>query len=482
MTKLISLFAFFLLTASSHAQSLKLLYLGDNGHHQPRVRFQQLQPVMKQRGIELTYTDQMKDLNPATLKDYAGLVVYANIDAISKEQAEALLNFVAEGKGFIPLHCASYCFRNNDEVVKLIGAQFKSHGTGTFRTVQAKVDHPILKDFQSFESWDETYVHTKHNEVDRTVLEYRPLTPNPSPREGEGNQKEPWTWVRTHGKGRVFYTAWGHDERTWAHPGFQNLVERGIRWACNADMSKVPAYFNAPEMTKKRTDVAPFEYMPAKVPFYPPSKTWGAQTEPQSTMQKPLSPEESLKHYVTPVGFEMKLFASEPLIQGKPICMNWDEQGRLWLVETLDYPNEKKPEGQGRDRIVILEDTDGDGVADKRTVFVEGLSIPTSIAFAHGGVIVHQAPHTLFFKNEGDKAGSKQILFTGWGVQDTHAGPSNLQYGLDGWYYGAVGYSGFNGTVNGERLRFGQGFYRFKLNQAPLSPQGRGAGGEGNCF
>jgi len=144
MTKLISLFTILLLTTNAHAQSLKLLYLGDNGHHQPRVRFQQLQPVMKQRGIELVYTDQMKDLNPATLKDYAGLVVYANIDNISKEQADALLTFVAEGKGFIPLHCASYCFRNNDDVVKLIGAQFKSHGTGTFRTVQAKLDHPVV--------------------------------------------------------------------------------------------------------------------------------------------------------------------------------------------------------------------------------------------------------------------------------------------------------------------------------------------------
>ncbi|MBL8821436.1 MAG: ThuA domain-containing protein [Planctomycetia bacterium] len=482
MTKLISLAALLLLATASYAQNLKLLYLGDNGHHQPRVRFHQLAPVMKARGIELVYTDQMKDLNPATLKEYAGLVVYANIDAISKEQAEALLSYVAEGKGFIPLHCASYCFRNNDEIVKLIGAQFKSHGTGTFRTVQAKVDHPILQGFTSFESWDETYVHSKHNEANRTVLEYRPLTPNPSPRGGEGNQMEPWTWVRTHGKGRVFYTAWGHDERTWGHPGFHNLVERGIRWACGSnDLSNVISYADAPKMTAKRTDVAPFEYVPAKVPFYPPSKTWGVTTEPLPKMQKPLSPEESLKHYVHPVGFEMKLFASEPLIQGKPICMNWDEQGRLWLAETIDYPNEKKPEGQGRDRLVIFEDTDGDGVADKRTVFVEGLSIPTSIAFAHGGVIVHQAPHTLFFKNNNDKAGPKQILFTGWGVQDTHAGPSNLQYGLDGWFYGSVGYSGFRGEVNGEQLRFGQGYYRFKLDPVPLSG-GTGARGDGEAM
>ena len=82
-----------------------------------------------------------------------------------------------------------------------------------------------MKGFRAFESWDETYVHTKHNEKDRTVLEYR----------AEGDGKEPWTWVRTQGKGRVFYTAWGHDQRTWGNPGFQELVERGIRWAVGQD-------------------------------------------------------------------------------------------------------------------------------------------------------------------------------------------------------------------------------------------------------
>ena len=73
-----------------------------------------------------------------------------------------------------------------------------------------------MKGFDGFESFDETYVHTKHNDKDRTVLEYRV----------DKKTKEPWTWVRTHGKGRVFYTAWGHDERTWGNPGFQDLVER----------------------------------------------------------------------------------------------------------------------------------------------------------------------------------------------------------------------------------------------------------------
>ncbi len=435
---------------------LKILFLGDNGHHQPALRFRQLAPVMAARGIELTYTDKVESLNPKTLAGYDGLIIYANTTTITPDQEKALLDYVAGGKGFIPLHCASYCFLNSPKYIELVGAQFKSHQTGTFRTIIAEPDHPVMKGFKGFESWDETYVHTKHNEKDRSVLEYRQ----------EGDRKEPWTWVRTHGKGRVFYTAWGHDERTWGNPGFQNLVERGIRWACGGDPSVVPPFSDHVEMTKVAKDVKPFQYKEANVPFYPPSTRWGVTGENIKKMQLPLEPAESMKHIVHPVDFELKLFASEEQFGGgKPICMNWDERGRLWVAVTMDYPNEMQREGQGRDRILILEDSDGDGRADKVTVFADKLSIPTSLVFAHGGVIVQQAPHTLFLKDTDgdDKADVRQVLFTGWGTQDTHAGPSNLRYGLDNWYYGIVGYSGFSGTVAGERVRFGQGFYRFKV-------------------
>jgi putative membrane-bound dehydrogenase-like protein len=436
-------------------RTLKVLFLGDNGHHQPALRFRQLQPVLARRGIDLVYTDKVEALNPKSLAGYDALLVYANTTAISPEQEKALLDFVASGKGFIPVHCASYCFLNSPQYVKLVGAQFERHGTGVFRTTAATTDHPILKGFGSFESWDETYVHTRHNDTDRTVLEYRV----------EGERKEPWTWVRTHGKGRVFYTAWGHDERTWGHPGFQNLLERGIRWAIGGDPSVAGPYRDRPAMTAKRTDVKPFEYVPARVPFYPPGKNWGTTAEPLTQMQKPLQTAESIKHLVTPVGFEVKLFADEKLLGGgKPICMNWDERGRLWVALTYDYPNELQPEGKGRDRIVVLEDNDGDGVADKATVFAEKLSIPTSLAFWRGGVVVHQAPHTIYLRDtDGDgKADERKVLFSGWGTSDSHAGPSNLHYGLDNWLYGIVGYSGFDGVVAREHLRFGQGFYRFR--------------------
>jgi putative membrane-bound dehydrogenase-like protein len=223
------------------------------------------------------------------------------------------------------------------------------------------------------------------------------------------------------------------------------------------------------EMTPKRTDVKPFEYLPAKIPFYPAGKQWGITGEPITRMQKPLDPAESVKHMVVPVGIEVKLFASEPEIY-RPICMNWDEKGRLWIAESIDYPNNKHADGQGRDRIVICTDSDGDGQADKFVVFADKLNIPTSFTFSKGGILVAQAPHLLYLKdtNGDDVADERRILFSGWGVYDTHAGPSNLRYGLDNWVYGIVGYSGFNGVVGGEHHKFGQGFFRFRPDGSKL--------------
>jgi type 1 glutamine amidotransferase len=170
-----SLALLFVLTATSTATAadLKLLFMGDNGHHRPSERFHELAPVMEARGIELKYTDRMEDLTAETLAGFDGLVLFANIDKIEDAQAKAVLDYVASGKGFIPLHCATFCWRNNAEIVKLMGGQFQRHGGQVFGVVNADPTHPIMKDFGGFTSWDETYIHTLHNEENRTVLEYR---------------------------------------------------------------------------------------------------------------------------------------------------------------------------------------------------------------------------------------------------------------------------------------------------------------------
>ena len=257
--KLILLLAVLFTTTTCSAADLRLLFMGDNGHHRPEARFQELAPVLEKRGIELQYTDRMEDLRDDVLKQFDGLMLYANIDRIEDAQAAAVLRFVAEGGCFIPLHCATYCWRNNADIVKLMGGQFQRHGGQVFGTVIASQDHPIMQGFGGFESWDETYIHTLHNEENRVVLEYRAEGD-----QAEGRDQEPWTWIRTHGKGRVFYTAWGHDQRTWMNPGFSNLVERGIRWACGDSPDVVPDFrapkrFSPPQMTAARKDVAEFE-------------------------------------------------------------------------------------------------------------------------------------------------------------------------------------------------------------------------------
>ena len=306
---------------------LKALFLGDRGHHVPSERADQLIPVLHDRGIEVTYTEKLDDINAANLAKYDALIVYANIDKIEPTQEKALLDYVKGGGGFVPLHCATYCFRNSDDVVKLMGGQFQRHGTGEFDTKIVNADHPIMKGLEPFRTWDETYVHTKHNPVNRVVLQVRQ----------EGNGEEPWTWVRTEGKGRVFYTAYGHDGRTWGNPRFHDLVERGIRWAAN----KGDVYDSRP---KPRVGLKPFSYGDpgSPIPNYVPSKKWGVQGNAIAKMQQPMPAEESLEHLVMPKGFEAKLFVAEPAI-ARPITMAWDHKGRLWISESTDYPNNLQP-------------------------------------------------------------------------------------------------------------------------------------------
>ncbi len=208
-----------------------------------------------------------------------------------------------------------------------------------------------------------------------------------------------------------------------------------------------------PEVREKHPQVANYEKRPEPLTF-----------------QKPFSVKGSMERTQVPADMKLVLFASEPDIM-KPIAFAWDARGRLWVAETSDYPHGvMEDQQQGHDKIVICEDTDGDGKADKFTVFADHLNIPTSFTFANGGIIVSQPPNFLFLKDStgGDHADIRQVILTGWGIRDTHAQASNLSYGYDNWLRGAVGYSGFAGEVGGEKKGFAQGSYRFSADGAKL--------------
>jgi putative membrane-bound dehydrogenase-like protein len=189
-------------------------------------------------------------------------------------------------------------------------------------------------------------------------------------------------------------------------------------------------------------------------------------------VQNPLSPEDSQKHIEVPKGFETILYAAEPNIIN-PIAFTWDERGRLWVVQSMDYPH-KLADEVGGDRITICEDTDNDGLADKFTDFATNQSLSTGIVIVKGGAIVAQAPDMVFLEDTDgdDKMDKSTVLFGGFGTWDTHAGPSNLHYGPDNMIWGAVGYSGFTSEFQGKTIKFDKGVYRFSKDGSYFEPVG----------
>ena len=134
-------------------------------------------------------------------------------------------------------------------------------------------------------------------------------------------------------------------------------------------------------------------------------------------------------------GLEMNLFASEPLI-AKPIQMAWDEKGRLWVASSSIYPHIKPGQTQA-DKIVVVEDTNHDGKADKSTTFYEGLLIPTGILPGDGGAYVANSTELLFMKDtDGDgRADETKVLLSGFGTEDTHHILHSIKRGPDGCLY-----------------------------------------------
>ena len=177
---------------------------------------------------------------------------------------------------------------------------------------------------------------------------------------------------------------------------------------------------------------------------------------------------DELSKMEVPEGYQLNLFSADPILTN-PINLNWDTRGRAWVSMSSTYPH-IKPGTEPNDRIVILEDQNQNGVADKWTVFADGLLVPHSVMPVKGGAYVCSATELLFLADTDgdDRADTREVLFTGWGVGDTHAGPSNLRYGFDNWIYGTVGYARFNGTIGGEKHNFGMGVFRFRSDGSDI--------------
>jgi len=190
--------------------------------------------------------------------------------------------------------------------------------------------------------------------------------------------------------------------------------------------------------------------------------------EPQIGLEQAnLSPQEAVKAMTLPAGFQAHLFAGEPDVQ-QPNAFCIDDRGRLWVGENYTYTKVGwKPDD--RDRILILEDTDGDGRFDKRKVFFDDFHYVSGIEVGFGGVWVGSPPNLLFIPDrDGDDVpdGEPQVVLDGWGRQDQHETLNTFMWGPDGWLYGCHGVFthsrvGKPGTPDDQRQPINAGVWRY---------------------
>jgi putative membrane-bound dehydrogenase-like protein len=198
------------------------------------------------------------------------------------------------------------------------------------------------------------------------------------------------------------------------------------------------------------------------------AKTSPAMPEMDVVKFAGLSPEEAVRDMTLPPGFKASLFAGEPDVK-QPIAFAIDDRGRLWVAEAYTYPI-RAAEGKGKDRILVFEDTNGDGKFDRRTVFMEGLNLVSGLEVGFGGVWVGAAPYLMFIPmQDGDEpkpAGKPEVLLDGWAYQDTHETLNTFTWGPDGWLYGCHGVFthsniGKPGAGDSQRTRINAGIWRF---------------------
>jgi putative heme-binding domain-containing protein len=187
----------------------------------------------------------------------------------------------------------------------------------------------------------------------------------------------------------------------------------------------------------------------------------------------PQSPEDERRSFHLPPGFEAELVAAEPYVR-KPININFDSRGRLWVTESVEYPFAAPPGAPHRDTVRILEMTTGRPPADEVTTFTSGLNIPIGVLPCRGGAIIYTIPTISRFHDAGDdRACRREVLYGTFGFKDTHGMTGEFTRGFDGWVYACHGYS--NSSVvrgaDGSQVSMQSGnVYRFRPDGSRVEP------------
>lgn len=367
-----------------------------------------------------------------TLRSADLLVVSVRRRALSADQMKLLRDYIDAGKPVVGIRTASHAFEPrpaqperaawpefDDEI---LGGDYQGHyGQGPANIVAINPDaanHPILRGLprENLKFGSSLYKYPKMGGA-VTVLWRGQLADGTSP-------AEPVAWVNSARQGRVFYTSLGAPE-DFENPTFRGLLVNACLWALNRPVVGEP--------------------------------------RAENDQPGPLSPEESLSRFKIVDGLEIEQVLAEPVVR-QPLQLSWDERGRLWVVQYIQYPApagvtllskdqfwravyDKVPPPppnhfRGEDRVTIHEDVNGDGKFDRHKIFVDGLNIVTAVAHGRGGVWILNPPYLLLYpdKNQDDVPdGDPVVHLAGFGLEDTHSVANSLRWGPDGWLYGAHG-------------------------------------------
>jgi len=400
---------------------------GEGEHDHPRF-LADWSRLLGDRGVDVL--GSLEFPKKAALEETDVMVMYAaEGGSIHGEDRANLEAFLARGGGLVVLHDA-VCGDDAQWFKNVVGGAWE-HGhskwhTGPIGLYFPDETHPITRDLPHFLLEDEIYHDLHLAEAANVIAESFHTVFDVTP--------QAWTYEKD--DYRAFVSLQGHYTKTFEHPAWRAMVLRGIAWAGKRDADLL---LSADELAGLR---------------YPPGG--------------PTAPELADRDFELHPEFTANLVAAEPLVIN-PISLDWDANGRMWVALTPGYPYKEKFSGiPAHDRVVILDDTDGDGRMDASKVFCEGLDLVTSLVFYKDGVIVSAAPEILWLRDtDGDDVCDERVvLYDGFGYGDTHAVLSNLRWGLDGWIYATQGYSGgASRDIQGQGGEFGHlpnGLIRFR--------------------
>ncbi|MSU36204.1 MAG: c-type cytochrome [Pedosphaera sp.] len=457
-----------------------VMIIGENEYHTWETLPEFARKELDWRGYQVSYvlsspTDGDPNFkNFEAIRDADLVLVSARRRTPPKEMMDLLRAHLDAGKPLVGIRTASHSFDATpasgglaswpDFDVQILGGHYGGHYGNKppaapytlVELVSSNVSHLVLTGVKPSSFRVTSHLYKNTNLATTTVPLLRGRV--------EGQEiMEPVAWVNTAQDRRVFYTSLG-DPEDFQLPAFRRLLLNGILWCLHDPVPPSMPEQAAQDTTRTAVTAAINQPQVPPPPAAAPT-TRGVPTVdlPQEANAPALRPAEAVKRFQVADDLEWEQVLADPLI-AQPVFLNFDERGRMWVVEYRQYP---RPAGltmvsrdsfwravydrvpppppnhfRGADRITIHEDSHGDGIYDRHKTFLEGLNIVTSVERGRGGVWVLNPPYLLFYQdanNDDVPDGDPEVRLSGFGLEDTHSVANSLRWGPDGWLYGAQG-------------------------------------------